>query len=448
MNLITGSIRNVLRNAGWILGSKGVNAIFSLAYMAIVTRTLGVDRFGQFALVLGAAKGVELLVAFQTWQIVVRYGIPHLHAGRSTALAHVVRFTMWLDASAALVAAPIVLVTMIALGGHFGWDAGFIQQAAACGLLFVFAAYSTPLGVLRMYDRFGTAAMADAVAPIVRCLGVLVVWISGPNVIGFIAALGLAELLTAAVYWWLALRLPGMTWRLDQPLKWRDLADANQGIGSYAVTTNLTSTLDAFGNQAGVILVGLLLTPAAAGGFRLARQIGQSLNKLSQTLARPIFLEFIRSRADDDASTQFHTLLRQIIRLSGIGAGVVVVSLLLLGQPALLLVGGRQFLWVYPILLLLGTSAAFEFATLSFEPALVALGRPGTALKLRFVSTVVFLAITVALTPLLGAIGAGVAALVSSILSSLMLWVAISRLRTHEITDPNHRMTEAIDRTD
>ena len=38
-----------------------------------------------------AAQGVELIVAFQSWQIVVRYGMPHLQAGRPLDLARLVR---------------------------------------------------------------------------------------------------------------------------------------------------------------------------------------------------------------------------------------------------------------------------------------------------------------------------------------------------------------------
>jgi O-antigen/teichoic acid export membrane protein len=418
-----------------MLSSKGINALLSLVYMAIITRSLGVERFGQFALVLGAAQGVELIVAFQSWQIVVRYGMPHLHAGRRFDLARLVRFTLWLDISAALIAIPIVIGTMIVLGSHFGWDARFVHQAVACGIIFAFAAYSTPVGVLRLYDRFGTAAVADAVTPATRCLGVIAVWLSSPNVIGFVAALAVAELLTAMVYWWLALGLPTMSWRLDRPLRWRALVEANPGIGGYALTTNLTSTLDALGKQVGVVLVGLLLTPAAAGGFRLARQLAQSLTKLSQTMARAIFPELMRSRAGDGGTAHFHTLLGRIIRLSGVGAGLVIVLLLLLGRPALALIGGHQFLWVYPVLLLLGASAAFDFASVGFEPALVALGRPGLVLKLRFISTLIFLAITVGLTSPLGTIGAGVAALVASIVSMVMLWFALSRLRGRDRLD-------------
>ena len=415
-----------------MLSGKGINALLSLVYMAIITRSLGVERFGQFALVLGAAQGVELIVAFQSWQIVVRYGMPHLHAGRRFDLARLVRFALWLDFAAALIAIPVVIVTMMVLGSHFGWDARFVRQAVACGIIFAFAAYSTPVGVLRLYDRFGTAAIADAVTPATRCLGVLAVWLSGPNVIGFVTALAVAELLTAIAYWWLALGSSGMNWRLDRPLRWRALAEANPGLAGYAVTTNLTATLDALGKQLGVVFVGLLLTPAAAGGFRLARQIAQSLTKLSQTMARAIFPEFMRSRAGEGGSAQFHTLLARILRLSGVGAALVIILLLVLGRPVLGLIGGHQFLWVYPVLLLLGTSAAFDFASVGFEPALVTLGRPGLALLLRAISTFIFLAMTVALTSPLGTIGAGIAALVASLASMAMLWIALSRLRDRE----------------
>jgi O-antigen/teichoic acid export membrane protein len=125
-------------------------------------------------------------------------------------------------------------------------------------------------------------------------------------------------------------------------------------------------------------------------------------------------------------------LLTRIIRLSGIGATIVFIILLVLGQPALALIGGHQLVWAYPVLLLLGTSAAFDFAALGFEPALVALGRPGLALMLRFIATALFLGITVGLIPTLGTVGAGVAALVSSILSMLIFWIALSHLRGRE----------------
>ena len=57
----------ILANTGWLLGGKGVGAVLSLAYLAIVTRTLGVADFGQFALVLSAATVIKTITSFDSW---------------------------------------------------------------------------------------------------------------------------------------------------------------------------------------------------------------------------------------------------------------------------------------------------------------------------------------------------------------------------------------------
>jgi O-antigen/teichoic acid export membrane protein len=110
------------------------------------------------------------------------------------------------------------------------------------------------------------------------------------------------------------------------------------------------------------------------------------------------------------------------VRMSAIGAGIVFVLLLLIGRPVLGLIAGAEFLYVYPVLLVLGTAAAVDFAAVGFEPALIALGRPGLALKLRFIATAVLLVLMLILPRWLGSIGAGLAILAGSVASYLLLW--------------------------
>ena len=425
---VSRSVRNILRNTGWLLGGKGLSGVLSLLYLAIVTRSLGLEGFGKFSLALSAAQAVELLVSFQSWQIVVRYGLPHLHAGRSGELAALLRFSTWLDVGAALVSAAVVTAVMFVMQARFHWDRTFTTQAILFGIFFVLSTHWTPIGVLRMRDRFATAALADSVTPITRCIGAVTVWLIQPSVIGFLAVWGAAEFLTAVAYWFSALRTEGVSWRLQRRLRWREVREANPGIASYALTTNIASSLDVGGKQVSVLLVGFLLNPAAVGGFRLAQQLAQSMAKLSQAMGRAIFPELMRTRVESAETRHLDALLARTARMTGLGGALVFLMLLLIGRPALGLIAGEQFLWAYPVLLLLGTSAATDFAGVAFEPALVALGRPGLALMLRSVSTAVLLGGIALLTPHLATEGAGIAALASSILSVLMLWAALRRL--------------------
>ena len=421
------SLRNILVNVGWLLGGKGASAVLSTVYLTIVTRSLGVEGFGQFSLALGAGQAVASFVAFQSWQIIVRYGMPHLHAGRHDALARLVRFTALLDVAAAISGAALIAGGMWLLAGRFGWSSDFAAQATAFGVVLVISTHWTPIGVLRLHDRFATAVAADTVTPLARFVGAVAVWLWHPSVIGFLAVWAIAELLTALAYWVTALRMPGIRWRLSEPLRWQVLKADNPRLANYAVATNLSSSLDLGGKQLAVLIVALIVTPAAAGGYRLAQQLAQSLAKISQMLGRAIFPELVRSRGDASDTGDFDGLLRRTVRMTAIGGGLVFLLLLTIGRPMLGLIAGPAFLPAYPVLLVLGTAAAIDFAAVGFEPAVVALGRPGKALRLRFVSSGVLIGLMLILPRWYGALGAGFAVLAGSIVSFALLWHAVRR---------------------
>ena len=68
-------IRRALTNTGWLMGARGINAVLSLGYLALATRALGLEGFGQFMLAVPLlAQAVAGLASFQTWQAVVRWG--------------------------------------------------------------------------------------------------------------------------------------------------------------------------------------------------------------------------------------------------------------------------------------------------------------------------------------------------------------------------------------
>ena len=67
-------MNRLLRNIGWLLTGRGLNALLSLVYLALATRTLGLDNFGYFAIILALGQTVTGIANFQTWQFVVRWG--------------------------------------------------------------------------------------------------------------------------------------------------------------------------------------------------------------------------------------------------------------------------------------------------------------------------------------------------------------------------------------
>jgi len=263
----------ILANTGWLLGGKGVGAVLSLAYLAIVTRTLGVADFGRFALVLSAANVIKTLVSFDSWQIVVRYGQPHLASGNDDALNRVLRFCILIDLASALAGGLIAAFIILVFGSLMELSAGMGLQAWIFCMVMMITIRSSPTGVLRLFDRFDSGAFAETMIPVGLMIGAVIAWVAMPDVTGFLIAWGAAELLCAVSYWWLALRVGGQrlgSWRAGRTL---DARAENPGIVGFLTATNLQTTLSSVGQQVAVLVVGLFVGPVGAGLYRLANQL-------------------------------------------------------------------------------------------------------------------------------------------------------------------------------
>jgi O-antigen/teichoic acid export membrane protein len=257
-------------------------------------------------------------------------------------------------------------------------------------------------------------------------IGAVIVLLAGPSVLGFLIAWGAAEIAAAAASWWLAARAAGGLMTLGRLPNVLRVFQENPGLGTFAAVTNLNSTLGTVSKQFATVIVGLFAGEAAAGQYRLAYQLGQSLAKVSDLLSRAVFAELTRVRFGA-ASDNLAKLFRSSVRFSAIAAGVVVALLFLVGKPALLLVAGPEFAGAYPLLLLLGAAAALDLAGVSFEPAMLATGKAGLVLKLRLLVTVLLVALLVVLLPPMSTMGAAIATLAASLAGLILFGFAAWR---------------------
>ena len=417
----------ILANTGWLLGGKGVGAVLSLAYLAIVTRTLGVADFGRFALVLSAANVIKTLVSFDSWQIVVRYGQPHLASGDGDALNRVLRFCILIDLGSAVAGGLIAAFIILAFGPLMELSAGMGWQTWIFCMVMMITIRSSPTGVLRLFDRFDSGAFAETMIPVGRMIGAGLAWVLLPGITGFLIAWGAAELLCAISYWWLALRVGGKrlgSWRAGRAL---DARGENPGIVGFLTATNLQTTLSSVGQQVAVLVVGLFVGPAGAGLYRLANQLANSLTKISSLLSRSIFVELSRTHSSHGHEA-LGTLFRRTSRLALVAGAVIIALILTIGHQLLGLIAGKAFLPAYPLLLLLGIAACIDLVGVSYRPLLMATDRASLSLRITLVSTGLLLAMQAALLPIYGTVGAAGANIAASIAGFAMMGLASRRV--------------------
>lgn len=415
----------ILANTGWLLGGKGVGAVLSLAYLAIVTRTLGVEDFGRFALVLSAANVIKALTSFDSWQIVVRYGQPHLAEGNGDALNRVLRFCIVIDLASALAGGAIAAAIILLFGNALELEPGAGLQAWLFCMVMMITIRSSPTGVLRLFDRFDSAAFAETMIPVGRMIGAAVALAIMPSITGFLIAWAFSELLCAIAYWWLALRVGRGrigSWRAGRAL---DARTENPGIIGFLTATNLQTSLGSISQQVAVLIVGAFVGPTGAGLYRLANQLANSLTKISSLLSRSIFVEL--SRTSSHGREALGALFRRTNRLALVAGAVIIGLIVTIGHPLLGLIAGKEFLPAYPLLLMLGVSACIDLIGVSYRPLLMATDRAGLSLRITFVSTFLLLGLQSALLPHFGTKGAAMANIITALASFAMMGLASRR---------------------
>lgn len=420
------SLRRILGNAGWFLGGRGIGAVLSLVYLGIATRALGVEGFGQFSLILGTGQAISVLMSFQSWQIVVRYGTEALHSGAAARLNRLTGFCFLLDLSAAIAGALLSVLAVQLLKGPLGWSPELARSALIFCIVLLFCLESYAVGILRLHNRFDAVAAAETLTPIVRFIGALVVWWFEAGITGFLAAWALSNLMASLGLWLLSTRLIRPAgWVGD----WRGLAavaEENPGLWRFTWLTNAAMSLNLVARQGAVLLIGLWVGAAAAGGYRLAFQLGQGLAKLTQAVSRAAFPELMRIRTAQTLD-DFDLLFRQMNRVALI-VGVLMIALMLLaGRPLLTLIAGPGYESAYPLLLLIGGAAIVDLAAVGFQPALLALGKPATALVRQAGVTAVMLLLMFVLTRPVGAEGPAWATLAGALLGYVVMRAAAKR---------------------
>lgn len=407
-------MKRLFQNIGWLLGGRGFNAVMSLVYLALATRTLGLEGFGYFALIVALGQAVTGLANFQTWQFVVRWG------ANGDGPADATGFAIALDMLSVVLGAVVAAVLVSTAPLWLPLPMDLLWLAFGYCMVSVLSIRSTPTGLLRLRFRYGTATAAEAVQPAIRATGAVLAVLFLPTVAGFIMAWAAAEVAVALALWFAATR----TERVDfSRISLRRIPRAHPEAWRFVWSTNLSGSLNVAGKQVMILMVGSIGGEALAGGFRVASQLGQALVQLAQAVSKAIYPELVHAR--DEALA----MARRMANIALIGGALAVLVALFAGRWGLEAIAGEEFSGFYWAMVILAIAGAVELVGASLESLLVAAGKAHTAFIVRAVPTLLALVLLDAAIDWNGAKGAAFAVLGSSSLAVIGFYVAMLNLQ-------------------
>ena len=422
-----GPLRQILGNAGVLLGGKALNGVLSLGATAIAARALGVDQFGVLVLVHAYIQTIGEIAKFQSWQALLQYGTAPLDAGRISEFQRVLRFSLLLDVLSGVGGVVIALIGVLLVGSALGWTAETAPTVAVYSLVIVFMVSATPTGALRLLDRFDLLAWQSAIDSWVRVIGAAVAWKLGAGLATFLAIWFVGQVVAFVFLFgaaWRTLRARGALdgFRLRAS---GSLTDGFPGLWSFVWSTNLNSTLALAFTHVSTLMVGALLGARDAALFRVAKQLGDAVAKPAKLIVPALYPELARLAAAQDI-VRLRRLVWQLALAAGGAASVLLLIAASIREPALRLIVGEEFVPAKDVLLwLLGASVVSLWA-LPLEPLLMSTGSAGAAFRMRLLVTILYLPILYLATVNGGLTATGAASVIGALLLFLgQLWLVL-----------------------
>lgn len=419
---------NLLNNAGKLLGGETVFSILAFISVAITARALGPELFGILVLIRAYTAVIDSIVNFQSWQALIKYGAEALEKDQKNRFKCLLKFGSFIDIGSAIAGTIISISGAYLIGYWQGWEANTILMISVYSGVILFNWIGTPIAILRLYDKFGLFAVQKALMGIVQLTGVLVAYISGSGLWGFLLAWLISTVFGRMILFYLGWREIGLAdMRRVFKSKIKNISKNFQGLWSYIWTTNFNRSLKVLTKKLDTIVVGYILGVAAAGIYDIAKKFAKIAGKLSSPLYQVIYPEFSKLWAKDKKEV-FITLGLQSATVIGLLAFLGWIIFLIFGNNIILIILGGQYAQVYSVLIWYLLAIVVAIFAFPLQPAMLAMGYPEKSLYVHLLSTVIYFAAMFPLLIFYGLPGAGMAYLVYYILWSGAMFIIEYRI--------------------
>jgi len=401
--------RRLIANAGWLLGANGLSAACGLGTAILAARTLGPERYGVLALVVAYVTVAGLLVSFQAWQAIIKFGSQALIAADNRGLASLIKYGLCLDATSAVLGTVLAMVASGPLTRLLGWDAALQPLILAYCWVILFNWRGTSTGILRLFDRFDLLSFAAVLESAGRFAAIGWCVITRQPLVAYVGAYlvagVVAQIVLAATALWV-LRRQGIRGYLGAALK--NARAAFPGLWDYVWTTNLNSTVRMFSRELDILVIAALTTAEVVGVFKVAKQFAQVVVKVFDPLYQSIYPELAALWARHD-HRGFVSLIKRATALVGVGAAVGGLGFLVLGRWLIERVVGSAYTGAYIVALIYLAAVTVGLLTFTFQPAMLAVGLPRHSFQAQVVATGAYFLVLFPFVTALDAAGASLA---------------------------------------
>lgn len=403
------ALRLRLINIGHLLTGDFFGTVIGLLVFVVAGRALGTENFGILALILSYGRAVQRLVAFQSWQPLIKYGAELKKTQHQQDYKSLMKFGLLVDASAAVIAYLVAVGGVLLFGPLIGIGENEVKQVVIYSTILLFHINGFPTAIMRLAGRFRIMAYTSVLSLVLRLILCLIGLYIEAGVFYFVVVFAASQILGSLLFLGLAvheLRRQGIRGLLRAPIK--GVSRRFKGLWAFTIGSNVELTVRSSANELDTLLVGALAGPAAAGLYHIAKRFGRLVLQLGVQVQAVLYPDVARLWAERAIDEFRKTVLQMELLLAGFGL-LVFIGITLTIHPILYWTLGEEFMDAAPLVMVQMIAVAMMLSGSVARAALLAMGRQLTVLKIVVVATVAFHTTAVAVIPFMGAMGANIA---------------------------------------
>ena len=430
--------KRVAANAGLMLGSKALGAIFGLLCLAIASKSISIATVGVILFLHTYHLFFAQLATFQAWQTIIRFGMDDIKNDDATGLASLIKFGFKLDlisAVVAFIAAVSLFPVFILLQDKFpivfdqlpeGIDMRSLYPMVIlyCSLLLIRCRGSS-IGVFRLFDRFEILAWHAMIMTGVRLIGVIIAALTGAGLEGYLLAWfagSLFDYLALPLLAGLELakrNMLGLFWRTKS-----SVFNRRKGVWPFVWKANVDSSLAALNVHLPVLLVMGVFGPVWVTVYKWAEEIAKLLSEGFKLLDQVIYPELAKMVSEGEAAKIWRLVMRSAFILLFVGLLASLFIWISVG-PLFGFFFSEDYREVAPLASLLVPAAALLGMAAPLYPVLYATNHPERAIYARGAGVLVYIISFFALSALIGHMAPGWAAIAGNLVAvGLVMWLA------------------------
>jgi O-antigen/teichoic acid export membrane protein len=402
--------------------------------LAVMAHMLGATLLGLLAMIEAYTKLVDQLFRLETWQAFIRYGADALESGDEVRFRRLVKLGVAADMMGALLAGTVAFLAVPLVASWLAWDETTQLMAQVYCIAILFGISSTPIGILRLFDRFAQIAWLSPLLALVRLGGVIALWAWGGSLWSILILeiiLQCAERLILSWMAWRELRRQGYRSAMREPL--RGSISYFPGITSFVFAANGIVLIRKSTQELDIIVVGGIAGPAGAGIYLFARKFGMAAIKAGSMIQQVAFPDLSRLWVRRDLSN-FVATIHRMETMTLLFSAMVVATVLLWGDDLIKAIAGPSFEDALLPLIVQSVASLLFLAGSILRPALAAMHLQMQMLAIVAVSAMAFYLALFIAVPALGVVGASIAHIIFNLVllpASVVLFV--TRLRRERV---------------